>query len=71
MSYTSPAVKARWNKKNYDRLVAVVPKEREETVKAYVKAHNTSMNALICDLLRYEMGLTEKQWKQKTFADNA
>ena len=65
MSYTSPAVKARWNKKHYDRLVVLVPKEQEETIKAYVKEHNTSINGLINDLLRYEMGLTELQWKLK------
>ena len=65
MSYTSPAVKARWNKKHYDRFAVLVPKEQEETIKAYVKEHNTSMNGLINDLLRYEMGLTELQWKRK------
>lgn len=64
-TYTSPAVKARWNKKNYDRMAALVPKKQEETIKKYVQENNLSMNGLINELLRREMGISEVEWNPK------
>ena len=67
-TYTSPEVKARWNKKNYDRMAALLPKKQEEAVRKYVKENNLSMNGLINELLRREMGLTEAEWNPKLLA---
>ena len=64
-TYTSPAVKARWNKKNYDRLAALVPLKQEEVIRKYVKENNLSMNGLINELLRREMGISEAEWNPK------
>lgn len=63
MSKTSTAVKTRWNKKHYDRLAVMVPKGRLDTIRRYAEEHGTSINGLINDLLRYELGMAEYEWK--------
>ncbi len=62
MSQTSPEIRRRWNEKHYDRLVVLVPKGRQETIRQYVEERGTSVNGLINELLRYELGLTKKEW---------
>lgn len=64
MSRTSTTVKNRWNKAHYDRLNITVPKGMKEKVSAWAEEHGQSLNSLVNDLLRYEMGLSEKEWKQ-------
>ena len=64
MSKTSAAVKARWNRKNYDRLTALFPIGKKELFKKFAEEHGTSMNGMINDLLRYEMGIPTSQWKK-------
>lgn len=64
-TYTSPAVKARWNKKNYDRFAVLVPLKQEEAIRKYVQENNLSMNGLINELLRREMGISEVEWNPK------
>ncbi|MBQ4089196.1 MAG: antitoxin [Clostridia bacterium] len=60
---TSTAVKRRYNEKTYARLSIVVPKSRKEQLEEYAKAHDGSINGLINRLLRDEMGISEKEWK--------
>lgn len=49
----------------YDRLNIVIPKGRKQTVEAYAKSKNESVNNLVNELLRAEMGLSEEEWKSK------
>lgn len=56
----------KYNAKAYDRLNIVIPKGMKVDVDAYAKARGTTLNALVNQLLRQEMGLTEAEWKAKT-----
>ena len=64
-TYTSPAVKARWNKQNYDRIAVLVPKEHEEIIRKYAEENNLSLNGLINELFRREMMMSEMEWNPK------
>ena len=50
----------------YDRLNIVIPKGRKQALEAYVKRKNDSVNNLVNELLRAEMGLSEEEWKSKS-----
>ena len=63
MSKTSTDVKNRWNKKHYDRMRVLVPKGRGDTIREFARERNVSVNGLINDLLRYDLGLTPHEWK--------
>lgn len=60
-----PATKAKnkYNAANYDSLRIVVPKGRKQAVEAHAKRKGTSVNGLINDLLRADMGVSEGEWK--------
>ena len=60
---TSTAVKRRYIEKTYARLNIVIPKSRKEQVEEYAKSHDGSVNGLINRLLRDEIGISEKEWK--------
>ena len=45
-----------------ERLVFRVPKGRKAEIEAYAAAAGKSVNGLITDLLRQEMGMTEEEW---------
>lgn len=47
-----------------ERLVFRVPKGRKAEIEAYAAAAGKSVNGLITDLLRQEMGMTEEEWKK-------
>lgn len=47
-----------------ERLVFRVPKGRKAEIEAYAAAAGKSVNGLITDLLRQEMGITEEEWKK-------
>lgn len=55
--------KNKYNSENYDNLRIVVPKGRRRTIKAYAEERGKSINGLVNDLLREEMGITESKWK--------
>ncbi len=69
MGRTSSTVKNRYNKKVYDDLRVVVPKGRKEDIENHAKEHGKSVNGLINDLLRADIGMTEEQWKAKEWKD--
>ena len=50
-------------KNNYDSLRIVIPKGRKNDVEAHAKAKGKSINGLVNDLLRADMGLLEEEWK--------
>lgn len=68
MSQTSQVIRNRWNKEHYDRLAVLVPKGRHDTIREYAQSCGMSVNGLINDLLRYELGLTKKEWVAKVQA---
>lgn len=41
-----------------------MPKGRRAEIEAYAAAAGKSVNGLITDLLRQEMGMTEEEWKK-------
>ena len=62
-SFSSTEYKRRFNERAYDRLNLVVPKGRKEQIEALAASRGQSVNGLIGDLLRREMGMTETEWK--------
>lgn len=61
----STRAKNKYNSANYDNLRIVVPKGRKSAIEAHAKSKGESVNKLVNDLLRADMGLTEGQWKQQ------
>ena len=63
-TYTSAKVKARWNKKNYDRLAVLIPKGQKEVfAEAVRKEYGLSMNGFINWKIRTLLGIDEENWK--------
>lgn len=56
--------KNKYNATNYDNLRIVVPKGKKQAIEAHAKAKGQSVNGLVNALLRQDMGLSEKEWKQ-------
>ena len=67
MAYTRAGMKAvdKYVKENYARLNIKVPKVQEAAVKAHAESKGQSVNGLVNELLRVDMGLTEEEWKAK------
>lgn len=47
----------------YDRLNIVIPKGLKQAVEAHAKRKGESVNGLVNELLRVDMGLSEDDWK--------
>ena len=63
-TYTSAAVKARWNKKNYDRMAILLPKGQKDDFMEYAqKVYGLSMNGYINFKIRTLLGVSEDKWK--------
>lgn len=62
---TSNAVKDRYNMKAYDDIRLRVPKGRKRAIQAHAEQKGESINGLVNELLRADMGLTEAEWKAK------
>lgn len=67
MAYTRAGMLAtdRYVKENYARLNIKIPKAQEAAVKAHAQSKGQSVNGLVNELLRADMGLTEEDWKAK------
>ena len=65
MGKTSSAVKQRYNEKAYDRLAITIPKGRKEAVEKYAQEKGLSVNALVNELLRDALRMTEEDWKDR------
>lgn len=63
MAKTSAAVKNRYAAKAYDNLRIIVPKGLKKAVEAHAKRKGESVNGLVNELLRADMGLSEGEWK--------
>lgn len=57
--------KRAFNEKNYARLNITIPIAKKQAVEAHAASKGKSINALVNDLLREDMGLSEAQWKEK------
>ena len=57
---TSTAVKARYNKKAYDRIDVIVKKGRRQIIKDFAASQGKSLNRFICDAIDYQMNLEKK-----------
>ena len=57
------AANARYLKK-FENITFRVPKGRKAEIEAYAAAAGKSVNGLITDLLRQEMGMTEEECKK-------
>lgn len=63
-TFTSTQVKARWNKKNYDRMAILVPKGMKEEFSECVRqVYDLSMNGFINMKIRQILGISIDQWK--------
>lgn len=49
----------------YDRLNLVIPKGNKQAVEAHAKSKGETVNSLVNELLRAEMGLSESEWKSR------
>lgn len=56
MGKTSTAAKRRYNEKSYDRLAITVPKGAKEKIADYARKRGTTINGLVNDLLKTEIG---------------
>ena len=55
----------KYNEKAYDRIGVTIPKVRKQAVEAHAESKGQSVNGLINNLLRADMGLTESEWKKE------
>lgn len=65
MGKTSSQVKDRYNAKAYDEMKIRVPKGQKADIEAHAKSKGTSVNGLVNDLLRADMGVSADDWKGK------
>ena len=67
--YIMPKKQTEWtrayNEKAYARLAITVPIAQAENIKAHAKAKDLSINGLVNELLRADMGLSVEEWKGK------
>ena len=56
--------KKEYGKANYARFSVTVPKAQESAVKAHATSKGESVNGLINNLLRSDMGLSVEEWKK-------
>lgn len=68
MAYTRAGMKAvdKYVKENYARLNIKVPKAQEAAVKAHAESKGQSVNGLVNELLRIDMGISTEEWKTKS-----
>jgi len=55
--------------RNYDRINLTVPKGQKVAIDAHARSKGLSINALLNELLRTDMGVSEEDWKAKNIAD--
>ena len=56
--------KKEFTQANYSRISVTIPKARESAVKAHAQKKGLSVNGLINELLRSDMGLSLEEWKK-------
>lgn len=69
MGKTSSQVKDRYNAKAYDEIKLRVPKGQKAAVEAHASSKGQSVNGLVNELLRADMGVSVEDWKAKPASD--
>ena len=71
MAYTKASMRAvdKYSKKNYDSFLVRVPKGRKKDIDEHAKSKNKSVNGLINEYLRDDMGMSEADWKKVVDGD--
>lgn len=54
-----------YKRRAYDQIIVYVPKPRKDDIKALASARNTTINGMVNEYFRKELGLSELQWKAK------
>lgn len=57
MAFDSTAYKDEFNRQNYDRVVARVPKGKKALIQAYADKHGISVNALVAQAIEEYTGI--------------
>ena len=71
MAYTKASMRAvdKYSKKNYDSFLVRVPKGRKKDIDEHAKSKDKSVNGLINEYLRDDMGMSEADWKKVVDGD--
>ena len=59
--------KRAFNAKTYDRIEIVVPKGQKQAIEAHARGKGKTINGLVNDLIKADMGLSE--WPEKETQD--
>lgn len=62
-TFTSTAVKVRWNNRHYDRLSLFVKKGEKEKIMAFAQSQGTTLNQLLNDVIRTLLNVPQEDWK--------
>lgn len=57
----------KYNAKAYDRINIAVPKGRKQAIELHAKKQGKTVNGLLNELIRTDMGMSEAEWS--THAD--
>lgn len=52
----------KYNAKAYDRINIAVPKGRKQAIELYAKKQGKTVNGLLNELIRTDMGMSEAEW---------
>lgn len=52
-----------FNEKAYDRLAITIPKGKKAALEAHATSKGKSINGLVNDLIREDMGISAEDWK--------
>lgn len=63
MPKTRSEINNTYAKKAYDNLRIIVPKGRKEDIEAHATSKGKSINGLVNDLIREDMGIPAEDWK--------
>ena len=63
MAKTRSEINNTYAKKAYDNLRIIVPKGRKEDIEAHATSKGKSINGLVNDLIREDMGIPAEDWK--------
>lgn len=56
----------KYNAKAYDRINIAVPKGMKQAVEVHAKGRGKTLNGLLNELIRTDMGLSEDEWSTRS-----
>ena len=54
-----------YNERAYARLAITIPKSQKQAVEAHARQKGSTINGLVNELLRIDMGLSQEEWKKR------